>query len=301
MTRAALRLYALGLLVVLPPLFGQVQVEKRRPAPAAGEISIDNDFGSITVRAWDQQEVLVRGVLAAGAEGLDFDGDKEGVDIGVSVPSHWFHVSDNDAVFRSHLEVFAPVGSSIWVESVNADVTLEGFRGEVDVETINGRIQVSGPAREVDVETMTGTVQVSVAGAPVEVTSISGAVVVVGARGELEVETVSAPVEVTGTALTSAQIQTTTGTVSLRGSLTAKGQIEIETFSGAVALTLPKDVKAHFELQSFSGEIRSALGAGTPDAGERFSPYRRQVFATGINEAEVRVSTHDADIVVEVE
>lgn len=301
MTRTHLLLCTLGLLSALAPVSAQVQIEKRRPAPAAGEISVDNAFGSVVVRAWEQQEVLVRGVLAAGAEGLGFDGDKEGVDVSVEVPSHWFHVSDDDAPFRSHLEVFAPVGSSVWVESVNADITVEGFRGEIDAETVNGQIQVRGPAREVDIETMTGGVEVAVAGAPIEVTSISGPVVISGARGEVEVETVSSPVDVRGIGLASARIRTTTGAVSLRGSLTAKGRIDIETFSGAVTLVLPSAVKAHFELQSFSGEIRSALGAGTPDAGERFSPYRRQVFATGINEAEVKVSTHDADVVVEVE
>jgi hypothetical protein len=301
MTRASILLCVLGLLATLQPARGQVQIDKRRPAPASGEISVDNAFGSLVVRAWDQQEVLVRGVLAAGAEGLDFDGDKEGVEIRVEVPSHWFHVSDDDAAFRSHLEVFAPVGSSVRVESVNADLTVEGFRGEIDAETVNGKIHVRGPAREVDVETMTGAVDVAVTGAPIEINSISGPVVVAGARGEVDIETVSAPVELSGSGLVSAQVRTTTGAVTLRASITAQGRIDIETFSGEVALHLPAAVKAHFELQSFSGEIRSALGAGTPDAGERFSPYRRQVFATGINEAEITVSTHDADIVVAVE
>jgi hypothetical protein len=301
MTRTSSLLCVLGLLASMAPAAAQVQVEKRRPAPAAGELSIDNDFGSVVVHAWDQQEVLVRGVLAAGAEGLDFDGDKEGVEIGVEVPSYWFHVTDSDAAFRSNLEVFAPVGSSVRVESVNADITVDGFKGEIDLRTVNGRIQLTGPARDVEIETMTGAVDVSVAGAPIDVTSISGPVILVGARGEVDVETVSAPVSATADILSSARIKTITGAVSLRGALTAKGRIDVETFSGTVTLTLPKNVKSHFELQSFSGEIRSALGPGTPDASERFSPYRRQIFATGLNESEVKVNTHDADIVVEVE
>jgi hypothetical protein len=76
MTRTSALLCALGLLAASHPAAGQVQVEKRRPAPASGELRVDNDFGSVVVRAWDQQEVLVRGVLAAGAEGLEYDGDK---------------------------------------------------------------------------------------------------------------------------------------------------------------------------------------------------------------------------------
>ncbi len=281
------------------PAASQVQIEKSRPAPEAGKLSVRNDFGSVVVRAWDRSEVVVRGTLAAGAEELSFDSDSEGTWISVRVPDSWFHTSDDDTPYRSVLEIQAPMGSHVEVESVNADVTIEGFRGEIEVETVNGDIGVRGPAREVEVETMTGRVEVAAAGAPMEVDSISGPVVLSGARDEVSVETVSATVEIRGSDLHSVDVETTTGSVVLAGSLTTDGNVEIRTFSGQVTLVLPKDVRARFELETFSGEIRSSLGAGTPDAGERFVPFRRRRFSTGLDGMEVQVRTHDADIVLE--
>ena len=279
----------------------QIQVEKRRPAPKNGEIDVENAFGSLVVHGWENDEVLVRGTLAAGAEGLYLDSDQEGAYVSVEVPDNWFHISGDDSAYGSHLEVFAPAGSIVFVESVNGDITVEGFHGEVEISTVNGEIRLSGPAREVDIETMTGRVEVAVEGAPVEVESISGPVIVSGVRQELAVQTVSAPVEIQGFDLASVEVETTTGSVTLRGSLAADGEVEIETFSGMVTLVLPAAVKARFELESFSGEIRSAFGAGTPDSSERFSPYKRLRFSTGLEGFTVSVNTHDADIVIETE
>ena len=75
MYRAPLAILALAAL--LPSLaLAQVELERRRPGPARGTLSVDNDFGTIVVRATDRAEVVVRGTLAAGAEDLDFDVDK---------------------------------------------------------------------------------------------------------------------------------------------------------------------------------------------------------------------------------
>jgi hypothetical protein len=294
-------LFALVSLLAAHSALAQIQIEKRRPAPPAGEVTIENDFGSLAVHGWEDKEVLVRGTLAPGAEGLDLDSDKQEVSVRVDVPENWFSSADDDSAFGSHLEIFAPLGSTLYVESVNADISVDGFRGGVEITTVNGTVSLSGPAREVEIDTMTGRVDVAVEGAPIDIESISGPVFVKGARGEVRVVSVSAPVEVQGSRLSSTEVETTTGAVVLRGSLAAKGEVNIETFSGMVTLVLPAAVKASFDLTSFSGQIRSVLGGGTPKLRERFSPYTRLRFATGLDGFEVNVSTHDADIVIETE
>lgn len=279
----------------------QIQIDKLRPAPAKGELSIENSFGRIVVEAWDRNEIQVRGTLAAGAEGLDFDVDSDGAWIDVDVPEAWFHASDDDSEFRSDLEVHAPIGSRIWVESVNADIEVRGFRGPVSVETVNGDVLLEGPAASVEVETMTGRVDVHAQGAPMDIESISGAVVLTGARGEVEVQTVSGAVDIAGGPVSRLSVETTTGGVTYRGGLTQEADLEVETFSGPVSLVLPAEVRAHFELQSFSGTIDSALGPQSPTPEERFVPYKRVRFSTGLDESEVTVTTHDGDITVQVD
>ncbi|HEX9799961.1 MAG TPA: DUF4097 family beta strand repeat-containing protein [Thermoanaerobaculia bacterium] len=284
-----------------PAAAAQVEIERRRPAPARGEVHLRNDFGAVAVRGWERAEILVRGQLAAGAEGLDLDGDKEGVSVSVSVPDAWFHAAGEDAAFRSTLEITVPVGCRVSVRTVNATVDVEGVRGRLEIETVNGRVRVAGPASEIDVETMTGSVEVQAAGAPVEITSISGAIQVAGALGEAAVETVSGTVDIAGDRIARLQVKSTTGKVTFRGALAPRGEIEIETFSSPVRLTLPRTTRAAFELQSFAGKIASDFCAGTPLTRERFEPYRQLRCSTGPDDFEIRVRTHDSDITVAAE
>lgn len=294
---AALLVVMTGLCAL--PLAAQVEIDRRRPAPPKGEVHVDNDFGSVTVRGWEKPEVVVRGVVAAGAEGFDFDGDKEGVSISVSVPESWFQAAGEDPAFRTTLEVFVPAGSRLAVGTVNATVTVEGVGGEIDIETVNGAVKIVGARAAVEVETMTGAIDVQAQGSPAELTSISGAVTIDGASGEVGIETVSGRVVASGVGLAAVDIRTTTGSVELRGALAPRGKVDIETFSSPVRLKLPKAAKAVFDLRTFGGKIQSQFCSGTPVTRERFEPFRELRCSTGPEDFEIHVRTHDADIVVE--
>jgi DUF4097 and DUF4098 domain-containing protein YvlB len=297
-------LVALALAVSLAPsrADGQVEIDRRRAAPAKGEVWIENPFGTVTVRGWERAEVQVRGVLAAGADELDFDGDKEGVQVSVGVPDAWFHATGEDAAFRSTLEVFVPAGAQVEIRTVNAGVDVQAVTGPVSVSTVNGAVRIAAGRDPIEVETMTGTVEVRAQGAPVEIESISGAVTVLGAAGEVAVESVSGKLDVGGTSLERMQLKTTTGPVVFRGSVAARdGRVEIETFSGPVSVVLPKATRATFELGTFGGEIQSDFCAGTPVTRERFEPFRKLHCSTGEGGSEIQVTTHDADIVLAAE
>lgn len=288
-------------MVLGAPAAGQVEIDRRRPAPARGFISIDNAFGSVTVRGWDRPEVQVRGLLAAGAEELSFDSDKEGTYISVSVPEAWSHAAVEDAAFRSTLEIFAPAGAPLSVETVNAGVVVEGFSGRIEISTVNGGVRVTGPAAVVEVETMTGAIEVRAAGAQMDLHSISGRVTAAGAKGEVSVETVSGVVDLQGSGLTSLRISTTTGPVTVRAAVANQGEMAIETFSAPVKLVLPKAARVAFELQTFGGKIESAFCTGTPVTSEPFRPFRKLRCATGSEAFQIEVQTHDADIAVVAE
>jgi hypothetical protein len=276
----------------------QVQLERRKPAPAKGELSVENPFGSIVVRGWDKPEVLVNGTLAAGAEGLSFDSDKKGTAVDVEVPESWFHAPGEDAAFRSTLEVHAPQGSRVSVETVNAEVVVEGFSGRIAVSTINGSVRIAAGTPAVEVETMTGAITVEARTAAMELHSVSGAITATGAAGEVRIETVSGTVDLAGGGFSALEIQTVTGKVTVTGSLAPTGGVEIESFSAPVELRLPRNARSAFELQTFGGKIQSDFCAGTPVTRERFEPFRQLRCSTGPDEFEIQVKTHDGDIVL---
>jgi DUF4097 and DUF4098 domain-containing protein YvlB len=279
----------------------QVQIDRRRPAPARGEVSIESSFGTVTVHGWEKREVVVQGTLAAGVEDFSFEGDKEETSISVSVPDQWFQANGEDPAFRTTLQVFVPAGSHVVVRTVNAAVEVEAVTGRAEVSTVNGSVRISGPASAVEVETMTGTIEVHAVAAPMDIHSISGAVVVEGATGEVRIETVSGKVSVTGKAVSSLEVETTTGEVEFRGALARQGSLEIETFSAPVRLVLPRTTPAVFDLRTFSGTIQSDFCAGTPVVRKHFEPFRELHCSTGPEDFEIRVTTHDANITLAAE
>jgi len=300
-TRLHVPLLALTALLAATPLLAQVEIERRKPAPARGRLSIDSDFGSVTVRAWDQREILVRGTLAAGADGLDFDAEKDEASVEVEVPEAWLHATGEDAAFRSELEIFAPAAWSIEIETSNAALVVEGFSGRIEADSVNGTVRVAGPSAQIEVESMTGAITVEARAAAMELSTISGAIVARGATGETDIETVSGTVDVVGSSLRALQIESTTGKVEVRGSLAPSGEIGIETFSGPVRLVLPQDVRTSFDVESFSGEIKSDFCAGTPLVREHFEPFRKLRCSTGGEESEIQIRTHGGDIAIATE
>jgi len=300
MRRIAIPCLLLSLGLALPAA-AQVEIERRRAVPARGELSVDSAFGSITVTAWERAEVLVRGTLAAGAEELDFDVDKEGASVSIDVPEAWFHAAGEDAAFRSRLEIQAPAGWRVDVESVNATVAVLGFSGRIEASTINGPVTVDAPAESVEIETMTGAIQLLGQGAEVDLRTISGTIVARGVAGEVRVESVSGPVEVAGERLAKLEIETTSGAVEIRGAPAAKGAFDVQTFSGPVRVVLPKSVRTAFDVQSFGGAIQSDFCAGTPVVRERFEPFRQLRCSTGLEGFEIEIRTHDGDVTLAAE
>jgi len=273
----------------------QVEIDKQQPAPAPGEVYIENYFGSIEVTGWEREVVRVTGRLAAGAEGIDVDSDEDGVGIDVEVPEAWLYASESDDEYRSELTVQVPQGSSIYVETLNATIVIRGIQGHVEVETINGPVTVEGDPRSVEIESMTGSVQVRARAAEMEVESISGPVDLAGVTKSVGVTTVSGSIRVRGEALEEVELEAVTGDVAFDGSFVAEGGLELETHSGNVELSLPADVKARFECETFSGSIENAFGA-KPTREGRFHPFQQLRFSTGLEEFTVQIRTYSGNI-----
>ena len=275
----------------------QVEIDKQQPAPARGEVHVENEFGSIEITGWDRDVVRVTGTLAAGAEGIELDSDEEGASIDVSIPEAWLYASDSDTEFRSTLIVQVPQGSSVYVETLNATVTVRGVRGHVEIETVNGPVTLEGDPASVEISSMTGNVQVRARAAEMEVESISGAVDLAGAVRRARVQTTSAAIDIRGESLEEVEVESVTGDVTVDGSFTAKGGVDIETHSGKVELRLPASVRAKFECETFSGKIDNAFGP-QPVPEKRFHPQKELRFSTGPDSFTIQVQTFSGDIVL---
>jgi DUF4097 and DUF4098 domain-containing protein YvlB len=273
----------------------QIQIDKRRPASPAGQVRIDDSFGSIRVIGADVKEVAVSGRLAAGAEGLDIDGDRQEISIEVRTPDAWSYGSEDDSDYRSDLEVRVPKGSSIEARSLNASITISGVEGTLNVETVNGGISISGNPKSVEVNGVTGKIEITAAGAEMQVENVSGPVILRGAARSAEVTTTSGAIDVSGKDLERVELKTTAGEARLEGSFKGDGGVSIENFSGNVQLVVPADVAARFKLSTFSGQIESAMGP-KPTRNLRRLPYTELRFSTAETDFDVSVETFSGNI-----
>ncbi len=262
----------------------QVQIDKRRPASPAGQVRIDDSFGSIKVIGTDGKEVAVSGRLAAGAEGLEFDGDRQEISIDVRTPEAWSYGSEDDTDYRSDLEVRVPKGSSIGVRSLNTPVVQRGGCGHFSFHGDDEEIEGTSPGREA-----------GYALAEMQVENVSGPVILKGAARGAEVTTTSGSIDVAGRDLERVELKSTAGDIRFEGSFKGDGGVSIENFSGNVQLVVPAEAAARFKLSTFSGVIDSAMGL-KPTRNARRSPYMELRFSTAETDFDVSVETYSGNI-----
>ncbi|HZE87953.1 MAG TPA: DUF4097 family beta strand repeat-containing protein [Verrucomicrobiae bacterium] len=275
----------------------QVQIDKKKPASPNVHVQIRNSFGSLRIVGNEAKEVSVTGRLAPGAEGLEFEGDRQDFSIEVATPEDWSYGSGDDADYRSELEIRVPSGASLDVETLNASIAITGVDGVVNVETVNGAVSAAGNPKSVQVNSVTGKVDVVAVSAEVQIESVSGAVSVKGAARTAEVTTTSGAIDVMGKEFERVQLKSTGGDVHVEGSFRGDGGLEIETFSGSVQLLVPADIAARFKMTTFSGGIESSMGP-KPVRNARRSPYMEVRFATAETDFDVSVTTYSGNIVL---
>jgi hypothetical protein len=284
----------------------QIKVDKTHPASPAGEVYIENMFGSVKVVGWDRDEVGVTGTLGAAIRGFEMDGDEDedgGVDevyIEVEVPGSAQHESGAGGDFESHIVVSVPRGSSVGVETVNASIDVSDVGGAIEIETINGAITVAGDPSQVEIESITGSIRVDAVAAPMDIESVAGAITLTGVERMVSVETVSGSVDITGRDLAELGIETMAGNIRFQGSLAAHGDLDIETYAGNVELVLPPDVRANFEMVTFSGKIENDVGPKPRREGDA-NPFMELSFSTDLDaDFDVSIETFSGNIAIRV-
>jgi len=284
---------ALFLAAVIGPglAWAQHRVDEQRPAAPDARVHIENLGGSIRVIGWDREEVAVKGTLGSGADGLDFSGGPNRIQIEGDY-EHPPHGGNAD------LEIFVPQGAEVEVEGFSANINVAKVTGQVAASTVNGDITVACDAREIRIETVNGSLDITGKAARVEAESVNGSVKVRGSSGEVEASTVNGELLVDGGTFKRASLGTVNGSIRFVGNLAASASLDIESVGGDVRLVLPADVSADFTIATFSGEIVNDLGP----AAEKISRYTSEKelrFSTGSGGARVSVETLSGTVKLE--
>lgn len=263
--------------------------EEKRFTVAAGQpvdLKINTFDGTIVVKSWDQNEVLVeverRGPDEASIEALVVNQTQEGNRIVIEAPSlrnQRSVISFGGAVSPSvNFTVTAPRRLSLEARTGDGGIDARDLQGTIDLNSGDGRIEASNLEGQVKAHTGDGSIRIDQVVGRVAADSGDGSVEISGRLDELTVRTGDGPVRV--------EADSGSG---------MKADWSITTGDGRIALRVPNGFNAAVDASTGDGSVR-VEGLPLPPATGDDSERRRVVGQLGSGGATLRLRSGDGSI-----
>ena len=191
-------------------------------------VRIDNTAGEVIVRAWDKNQVQIKGTLDERVKELRVNARSSSVDIEVVLPRH-----KRGKKIQAFLVIDVPGAADLTVDTVSARIEVADILGKVELDSVSGGVEMEGRPEKLEIDTVSGRVEVAVD------------------TSELSIDTTSGRIEVEGNAA-NVTLDTTSGSVGIEGTF---GKVQIDSISGSI------EVEATFEelsAESVSGRIQAS-------------------------------------------
>jgi DUF4097 and DUF4098 domain-containing protein YvlB len=286
---------AIALLAATLPLaaFAGTPINKLTAADPTGTVEISNTAGTVTVTGWDRNEVEVTGELGKGTERLDFTTADKITRIKVVLPNRSHNVEDTDLIVK------VPATSLVSVNTVSADIGVQGVRGTQRLQSVSGEMRTESSGEDIECRTVSGDVNIAGSGRKglVSITTVSGDATATRLAGEVNGSTVSGNLTLGVGETSRSRLRSTSGDLTLQGSLAADARLDIESISGDVRLDLVGKTGADFDVASFSGDIRNCFGP-QPVRTDEYAPGKEWRHQEGDGSARVRIKTLSGDVSV---
>lgn len=279
---------ATSVLLATPAAQAVQNIDRSLPTGATPSVEISNVQGRVTVTAWDQQVVKVTGTIENDQTEFEFVGDQRHVVIKVRPESGKSHRNHDEAI----LDIKVPAGASLDINTVSADIDVQGVRGEQRLEAVSGEITTAAYDEQLDVRTISGDAVINGTGgkARIDVQSVSGGVTVRGVDGEVEAQSVSGNVELDLGTVTRLSLETVSGNLKASLTLASDARLDAESVSGHVDVRFAKPVNGEFEFETFSGNIENCFGPKA-ERKSKYAPGTELRFTQGSGGARVSVDT----------
>ena len=205
---------------------------------AKSGVSVNNPYGSISVKPSSGNTVIVNAVLSS--DKVEIDSTQTGNR--VEIQSHLLPGADAETG-RVDYEILVPADASISLHSstgplraerLHGDMTLEGAAALVDVRDVSDA--------HVHVKTLNGPVTLTnVIEGHVEVDSLSGAITLNRVTGPL------------------VQVISTSGGINYTGDFGDSGEYRLTSHSGDIEATVPETTSADVSARSVRGEVHDDI------------------------------------------
>lgn len=268
-------------------------VDETRPLAADGRVEVELISGDVKVIGWSGDGVAITGRLDDGVEELEISGGDSRLSINVELERR----TRNNG--NAYLTIKLPTTASLTVETVSADITVDGVLGELELESVSGRVEVSGETRSLEAASVSGDVIATSTAGSSELESVSGNVIVRHATGRLDAAVVSGNIEIEGGELDSFEGESVSGSVFCAAVPTGRGRFTMETMSGRVEMVVPQDINADFSIETYSGSIKNDIGP-SPTRTSKYGPGKELSFTTGSGGARVSIESFSGSVKLRV-
>ncbi|KAF1711286.1 hypothetical protein CSC70_05045 [Pseudoxanthomonas kalamensis DSM 18571] len=289
------------LLALAPSAMAATPINETRPLDADGQVEIENLKGSIQVRACRCEQVEIRGSLGEGVEKLVVEGDGRHLVVKVRYPKNngW----RGDKTEPTRLELIVPLQAGLDIESVSADVDVNGVASRsLSIDSVSGDVVVAAAPHEADIESVSGNLLLTLNTAEISAETVSGNLSLKGRLvGEVDVETVSGNITVQVNPeerVRKFSASTVSGRIRLQTALAENGEIDVETVSGDVGLVLPANLSARVSAETFSGNLKAP---GVTVDRPKYGPGASFDTRYGNGDGEIRIETFSGSATLRVE
>lgn len=265
-------------------------------ASARVHVSISNISGSVSITAWDRNEVQVGGELGDGAKPLEITGNSSDLTIKVEPRggSGWLNWNSDNRMGSTRLEVRVPRAASLNVRVVSAPLVIDGLDGgAIEVDSVSGRARINARSPSLKAKSVSGGIELAGHSGQADLQTVSGDILAPSLGDGAKLQTISGHIQASGGPWKHLTLSTVSGDVQLAGSLAADGNIGIDSMSGDVQLQLPGNTSGKLHASSFSGDLRSDFG--TPEKPEH-GPGSSLDTVLGDSKGVINVETFSGDL-----
>ncbi|HET7585867.1 MAG TPA: hypothetical protein VFK13_13205 [Gemmatimonadaceae bacterium] len=216
-----------------------------RAVEPTAAFKIFDPAGTIRLVGWDRDSLLVRGRIGAGSRffsGITARGGKFGVE-----------PTDGGDPSPSELVVYVPRHGQLSVKSASADIRGQDVSGWF--YSVSGTISLSGVSTSIEVESMNGNVSLDVTAPWVRARTGDGHLLLRGGAQDVDAATIGGTLDVATPSVLRGRFASVTGDIHYVGAPPAGGIFEFSNHSGAVDFLLPPRAGGVYELSTVSGDI----------------------------------------------
>lgn len=284
------------LAAVAGPALAAQSLTKRAVVAREATVEVSNVQGSVDITAWDRNEVELVAVLESDKDKLTFEATDRHVLIEVDRPRGKYGRSDEEDAI---LTLRVPKGVRLIIDTVSADINVNGVRGQQDLESVSGDVDTQAFDASVSLSSVSGDVTVTGQGgrAVVSTENVSGSVTASGLRGDYRGEVVSGNINAEVAAVERLIANSVSGDIEVRAALAEAARVDMESISGTVTLTVKPPINSDFDLESFSGDIDNCFGHKPRDT-SKYTPGSELSFTQGSGGARVEIQTLSGEISV---